>query len=139
MKVWIAFTGSYEQRGSIGPAFLTEEAAKLLAEDGDVEEFEVFDGVPVKVTHYTCYGWLSDPRESCHPIHLDMYKRVRPFEGFWIDEERWGSWDVLVPDPLEVKVEAYTGRGLPNFANANGRNREAVRTAVISALAELPH
>lgn len=139
MKIWIVFSGNYEQRYSRGPAFSNIESAKLFADgSNDIEEFEVFYGTPTKVTHYQCQAWDIDPNAhfgaEFTTRHGKLYTNVESVDGVFIEERNWQSWDVLVP-VLSVDAEGYCGpRKSSSYAEANGRSKDAVRKEAIVAL-----
>jgi hypothetical protein len=133
-KAWIVFTGDYAQRGSIGPAFTRREDAEVFAADfgNDIEEFELHTGTPVRMTHYQCQGWLPDVKNTVNAPNDQQ-------DGFRLYRHSYPSWDVLTPEPVEVRTAPWSAPhdSAHNYAEASGRDEQEVRAACVEALKKL--
>lgn len=136
MKVWIAYAGEYEDRGVMAVFDSKEGAEFYRGGDCDIEEWDVCTGIPIKMTHYECSGWLDD-------VETTILKPTSIVEGFRIHEREYESWNIHVPKSTEVTTDSWQivvfqdpsgSQGPMRYAKAKGRDKARTRRACIDTL-----
>jgi hypothetical protein len=123
-KVWVTFSGEYEQR-SAGPAFTTEELARQHSDD--VEELFVWDRPLQKRTMFRVSGVF--PSEKARDIESAKFVGGLKYdrEGEWaITRDSYSCDEDHIGHCSSERVAWWSGKVGPIYVEVSGENQQEV-------------
>jgi hypothetical protein len=133
VKVWVTFSGDYEQRGA-GPAFTSEELARQYSDD--VEELFVWDRPLEKRMMFQVCGIF--PSEGVR--NIEQFPGARKYDredGWAIKRDSYSCDEDYVAHLAGEKVSWWTGRIGPICVNVSGENKEQVDARFVALQEEV--